>query len=158
MTCGRARDGAADSGGALATTRTQSNFAGFLAQLPDRTHGRPTHDPRRTGGQWAQRKQRVERVYGITKSVTGLRQFFPRVLGKVPTQGTLVCLTWKLKRTAILRLQQSTNRLRPRFAPKIVSPLQQTALRRSQTGDRQGQVRQPVTASRDNRLLPKASS
>ena len=54
---------------------------------------------------YALRKQTVEPVFGIIKSVMGFRQFSLRGLNKVSGEWTLVCLAWNLKRMAILRLQ-----------------------------------------------------
>ena len=55
---------------------------------------------------YALRKQTVEPVFGIIKSVLGFRQFSLRGLEKVTGEWTLVCLAWNLKRMASLRLQQ----------------------------------------------------
>jgi transposase len=54
---------------------------------------------------YALRKQTVEPVFGIIKSVMGFRQFSLRGLKKVTGEWTLVCLAWNLKRMAKLRLQ-----------------------------------------------------
>jgi transposase len=54
---------------------------------------------------YALRKQTVEPVFGIIKSVMGFRQFLMRGLENVRTEWTLVCLAWNLKRMAVLRLQ-----------------------------------------------------
>ncbi|MBK6907280.1 MAG: IS1182 family transposase [Rhodocyclaceae bacterium] len=54
---------------------------------------------------YALRKQTVEPVFGIIKSVLGFRQFLMRGLGNVQTEWTLVCLAWNLKRMAVLRPQ-----------------------------------------------------
>jgi len=54
---------------------------------------------------YALRKQTVEPVFGIIKSVLGFRQFLMRGLVNVQTEWTLVCLAWNLKRMAILRPQ-----------------------------------------------------
>jgi len=53
---------------------------------------------------YALRKQTVEPVFGIIKSVMGFRQFSLRGLHKVTGEWTLVCLAWNLKRMAVLRL------------------------------------------------------
>ena len=55
---------------------------------------------------YALRKQTVEPVFGIIKSVMGFRQFSLRGLTKVSGEWTLVCLAWNLKRLAVLRLQE----------------------------------------------------
>ena len=52
---------------------------------------------------YALRKQTVEPVFGIIKSVMGFRQFSLRGLHKVSGEWTLVCLAWNLKRMAVLR-------------------------------------------------------
>ena len=52
---------------------------------------------------YALRKQTVEPVFGIIKSVMGFRQFMLRGLEKVGHEWTLVCLAWNLKRMALLR-------------------------------------------------------
>ena len=54
---------------------------------------------------YALRKQTVEPVFGIIKSVLGFRQFLMRGLENVQTEWTLVCLAWNLKRMAVLRPQ-----------------------------------------------------
>lgn len=54
---------------------------------------------------YALRKQTVEPVFGIIKSVMGFRQFSLRGLQQVSGEWTLVCLAWNLKRMAVLRLQ-----------------------------------------------------
>lgn len=54
---------------------------------------------------YALRKQTVEPVFGIIKSVMGFRQFLLRGLNSVRNEWTLVCLAWNLKRMAVLRLQ-----------------------------------------------------
>jgi transposase len=60
----------------------------------------------RTGrATYALRKQTVEPVFGIIKSVMGFRQFLLRGLANVSNEWTLVCLAWNLKRMAVLRLQ-----------------------------------------------------
>ena len=52
---------------------------------------------------YGQRKQTVEPVFGIMKSVMGFRQFLLRGLANVQNEWTLVCLAWNLKRMATLR-------------------------------------------------------
>lgn len=52
---------------------------------------------------YALRKQTVEPVFGIIKSVMGFRQFSLRGLNKVKGEWSLVCLSWNLKRMAVLR-------------------------------------------------------
>lgn len=52
---------------------------------------------------YALRKQTVEPVFGIIKSVMGFRQFCLRGLNKVSAEWTLVCLAWNVKRMAVLR-------------------------------------------------------
>jgi transposase len=52
---------------------------------------------------YALRKQTVEPVFGIIKSVMGFRQFSLRGLDKVRGEWRLVCLAWNLKRMAVLR-------------------------------------------------------
>jgi transposase len=54
---------------------------------------------------YALRKQTVEPVFGIIKSVMGFRQFLLRGLANVNHEWTLVCLAWNLKRMAVLRPQ-----------------------------------------------------
>ncbi len=54
---------------------------------------------------YALRKQTVEPVFGIIKSVLGFRQFSLRGLKKAAGEWTLVCLAWNLKRLAVLRPQ-----------------------------------------------------
>jgi transposase/IS5 family transposase len=54
---------------------------------------------------YALRKQTVEPVFGIIKSVMGFRQFLLRGLANVTNEWTLVCLAWNLKRMAVLRAQ-----------------------------------------------------
>lgn len=52
---------------------------------------------------YGQRKQTVEPVFGIIKSVMGFRQFLLRGLANVQNEWTLGCLAWNLKRMATLR-------------------------------------------------------
>jgi transposase len=52
---------------------------------------------------YALRKQTVEPVFGIIKSVMGFRQFLLRGLEKVTGEWSLVCLAWNVKRMAVLR-------------------------------------------------------
>ena len=52
---------------------------------------------------YAVRKQTVEPVFGIIKSVMGFRQFSLRGLKKVTGEWNLVCLAWNVKRMAVLR-------------------------------------------------------
>ena len=52
---------------------------------------------------YALRKQTVEPVFGIIKSVMGFRQFLTRGLDNTQNEWTLVCLAWNLKRMAVLR-------------------------------------------------------
>jgi IS5 family transposase len=60
----------------------------------------------RTGrATYALRKQTVEPVFGIIKSVMGFRQFLLRGLDNVRNEWSLVCLAWNLKRMAVLRPQ-----------------------------------------------------
>jgi transposase len=54
---------------------------------------------------YALRKQTVEPVFGIIKSVMGFRQFLLRGLENVQNEWTLVCMAWNLKRMAVLRPQ-----------------------------------------------------
>ena len=54
---------------------------------------------------YALRKQTVEPVFGIIKSVMGFRQFSLRGLKKVTGEWNLVCLAWNIKRMAVLRLK-----------------------------------------------------
>ena len=53
--------------------------------------------------EYALRKQTVEPVFGIIKSVMKFRQFTMRGLKQVRSEWTLVCLAWNLKRMAVLR-------------------------------------------------------
>lgn len=54
---------------------------------------------------YALRKQTVEPVFGIIKSVLGFRQFSLRGLEGVTGEWLLVCLAWNFKRLAVLRLK-----------------------------------------------------
>ena len=65
-------------------------------------HALKTRDGRAA---YALRKQTVEPVFGIIKSVMGFRQFLLRGLDNVQNEWTLVCLAWNLKRMAVLRPQ-----------------------------------------------------
>ena len=53
--------------------------------------------------EYALRKQTVEPVFGIIKSVMGFRQFSLRGLRKASGEWCLVCLVWNIKRMAVLR-------------------------------------------------------
>ena len=63
------------------------------------------HQLKTTAGKalYALRKQTVEPVFGIIKSVMGFRQFSLRGLIHVNHEWNLVCLAWNLKRMAVLR-------------------------------------------------------
>ena len=65
---------------------------------------RMKHRLKSTAGKavYALRKQTVEPVFGIVKSVLGFRQFSLRGLENVRHEWTLVCLAWNLKRMAVL--------------------------------------------------------
>jgi len=52
---------------------------------------------------YALRKQTIEPIFGIIKSVLGFRQFSLRGLELVNGEWSLVCLAWNLKRMAALR-------------------------------------------------------
>jgi transposase len=54
---------------------------------------------------FALRKQTVEPVFGIIKSVMGFRQFSMRGLAAAKGELALVCLAWNFKRMGVLRLQ-----------------------------------------------------
>ena len=54
---------------------------------------------------YALRKQTVDPVFGIIKSVMEFRQFSLRGLKQVTGEWALVCLAWNLKRMAVLRPQ-----------------------------------------------------
>ena len=54
---------------------------------------------------YALRKQTIEPVFGIIKSVMGFRRFSLRGLKKVADEWTLVYLAWNFKRLAVLRPQ-----------------------------------------------------
>jgi hypothetical protein len=54
---------------------------------------------------YALRKQTVEPVFGILKSVMGFRQFLTRGLDNVQNEWILVCLALNFKRMAVLRPQ-----------------------------------------------------
>jgi IS5 family transposase len=56
---------------------------------------------------YALRKQTVEPVFGIIKSVMGFRQFLLRGLENARNEWTLACLAWNLKRMAVLRPQSA---------------------------------------------------
>jgi hypothetical protein len=58
---------------------------------------------------YALRKQTVEPVFGIIKSVMGFRQFLLRGRKKVTGEWMLACLAWNLKRMAVLRHQSVPN-------------------------------------------------
>ena len=81
-------------------------FANPVAPPPEATAvERMDHRLKTTTGRatYALRKQTVEPVFGIIKSVMGFRQFLTRGLQNVQGEWTLVCLAWNLKRMAVLR-------------------------------------------------------
>jgi len=53
---------------------------------------------------YALRKQTIEPVFGIIKSVMGFRQFSMSGLEKTAVEWKLACLAWNLKRMDSLRL------------------------------------------------------
>jgi len=73
--------------------RQRDPGASHVAPVEDQGRARPL----------SLRKQTVEPVFGIIKSVMGFRQFSLRGLDKVRGEWTLVCLAWNLKRMAVLR-------------------------------------------------------
>ena len=79
------------------------------ASLPDNATSAQTmsHRLKTKAGRalYALRKQTVEPVFGIIKSVMGFRQFSLRGLDKVRGEWSLVCLAWNLKRMAVVRPQ-----------------------------------------------------
>jgi transposase/IS5 family transposase len=75
---------------------------GDASPVETMTHALKTKTGRAT---YALRKQTVEPVFGIIKSVMGFRQFLLRGLENVQSEWTLVCLAWNLKRMAVLRPQ-----------------------------------------------------
>ena len=81
----------------------------YPAALPENATptDRMAHKLRTRDGRalYARRKQTVEPVFGIIKSVLGFRQFMLRGLRKVSGEWSLVCLAWNLKCIAVLRLQ-----------------------------------------------------
>ncbi len=77
------------------------------ATLPDNATSAQTmsHRLKTKAGRalYALRKQTVEPVFGIIKSVIGFRQFSLRGLENVRGEWSLICLAWNLKRMAVLR-------------------------------------------------------
>ncbi len=67
---------------------------------------------------YALRKQTVEPVFGIIKSVLGFRQFLMRGLDTVQIEWTLVCLAWNLKRMVVLGPQHGETEAFVRFVAK----------------------------------------
>ena len=63
----------------------------------------PRHIYKTGRAAYALRKQTVEPVFGIIKSVMGFRQFSLRGLNKVSGEWDLVCLAWNAKHMAVLR-------------------------------------------------------
>jgi transposase/IS5 family transposase len=72
--------------------------------VPERGVERLRHTLKTKAGRaaYALRKQTVEPVFGIVKSVMGFRQFLLRGVEHVRHEWTLVCLAWNLKRMAVL--------------------------------------------------------
>lgn len=97
----------------IAVNRDHHPPWGRVFKRTRRTAANPTPVPRMThrlktsAGRAADalRKQRVEPVFGIIKSVMGFRQFLTRGLDNVQGEWTLVCLAWNFKRMAVLRLK-----------------------------------------------------
>ena len=81
---------------------------------------RMTHRLKTCAGRTADalRKQTVEPVFGVIKSVMGFRQFLTRGLKNVQGEWTLVCLSWNLKRMAVLRPSSGRHREKQRLSPK----------------------------------------
>ena len=74
------------------------------SQVERMTHALKTQAGRAA---YALRKQTVEPVFGIIKSVMGFRQFLLRGLVNARNEWTLACLAWNLKRMAVLRPQST---------------------------------------------------
>ena len=66
---------------------------------------------------YALRKQTVEPVFGIIKSVLGFRQFLLRGLAKASLEWTLVALAYNFKR--LFRLIQANRRPTNGLAPAL---------------------------------------
>jgi len=77
-------------------------LAGSVSHVEQMKHALKTKAGRAA---YSLRKQTVEPVFGIIKSVMGFRQFLLRGLDNVRHEWTLVCLAWNLKRMAVLRPQ-----------------------------------------------------
>lgn len=84
--------------------RFQEPGQGADSELPERGVERMRHILKTQAGRaaYALRKQTVEPVFGIIKSVMGFRQFLLRGVKQVRHEWTLVCLAWNLKRMAVL--------------------------------------------------------
>jgi transposase/IS5 family transposase len=84
--------------------RFQEPGQGADSELPERGVERMRHTLKTQAGRaaYALRKQTVEPVFGIIKSVMGFRQFLLRGVKQVRHEWTLVCLAWNLKRMAVL--------------------------------------------------------
>lgn len=74
------------------------------------------------------RKQTVESVFGIIKSMMGFRQLLTRGLDNVQGEWTLVCLARNLKRMAVLRSHKKSQK-KLRISPRIDHFLQKTAIK-----------------------------
>lgn len=84
--------------------RFQEPEQGAESEVPERGVERLRHTLKTRAGRaaYALRKQTVEPVFGIIKSVMGFRQFLLRGVEHVRHEWTLVCLAWNLKRMAVL--------------------------------------------------------
>lgn len=84
--------------------RFQEPEQGAESHVPERGVERMRHTLKTQAGRaaYALRKQTVEPVFGIIKSVMGFRQFLLRGVERVRHEWTLVCLAWNLKRMAVL--------------------------------------------------------
>jgi len=83
----------------------QAEYQKKLAKRKARPMKKMAHKLKTQTGRklYALRKQTVEPVFGIIKSVMGFRQFLLRGLKKVTGEWALACLAWNLKRMAVLR-------------------------------------------------------
>src|SRR6267143_496103 len=77
---------------------------------------------------YALRKQTVEPVFGIIKSLMGFRQFSVRGLKKVSGEWSLVCLAWNVKRMAVLRPESGKSGGSGLFLTKISDFSQKSTL------------------------------
>ena len=82
-----------------------TDIAEAKAKIELRAKGRDAHERAEYEEKMARHLAKAALKFGIIKSVMGFRQFSMRGLAAAQSEWDLVCLSWNLKRMAVMRLQ-----------------------------------------------------